>query len=213
MRTKILPGEHVMIAGMTGSGKTYLAKAYLANSPAVVVLDTKRTFDFRLAGKDLVGRDDYTVVEHLAKIDKLKTRIIVYRPVWTEQTKEYFDSFFEWCFKRRNTIVYVDEMMGVAPGGRQEAMPAWGRAIYTQGRERGVSMWASTQRPANIPLMCLSESLHWFVFSLSVEQDRQRIYNNSGQPEFLKKTEWHNFLYWKTNGSAPPRKARLILPK
>jgi len=212
LKTKIKSGEHVLIAGMTGCGKTYLAKAYLANYPNVVVLDTKRTFNFMMEGKSLVNPDDVTVIENLSEITSAKTRIIIYRPVWLEQTKEFFNSFFEWVFKRGKCIVYVDEMMSVALNARQEAMPDFARAVYTQGRELGVSIWASTQRPANIPLMCLSEALHWFIFSLTVEADRVRVYNNSGYNEFLQKTPWHTFLYWKTNSNIPPKRGKLKLP-
>jgi len=37
----IKPNESVFIAGRTGCGKTFLAKSYLANYPAVIALDTK----------------------------------------------------------------------------------------------------------------------------------------------------------------------------
>ena len=40
----IKDSEHVFIAGRTGSGKTFLEKAYLAGFKNVIILDTKGTF-------------------------------------------------------------------------------------------------------------------------------------------------------------------------
>ena len=222
MKSKTNPriklGEHVLIAGMTGCGKSALAKVYLANQPNVVVLDTKRTFNFDIENEDtnqpmkFAPDKDITIVERLSDIPSAKTRLIIYRPTWDEQTKEMYNAFFKWCFRRGKCIVYVDEMMQIAPGGRQEAMPDFGRALYTQGRELGVSIWASTQRPANIPLMCLSEAKHWFIFTLQVESDRLRIYKNSGYDVFLEKIAWHTFYYWQTNSNKPPVHGKIELP-
>ena len=42
-KAKIIPAnEHVFIAGRTGSGKTFMARKYLANYTNVVAIDTKR---------------------------------------------------------------------------------------------------------------------------------------------------------------------------
>lgn len=199
-RVYIKPNEHVFIAGRTGSGKTFLARNYLAGYENVVVLDTKGTLTWEEA-------EEVTVVTHLADISRAETGKIIYRPVWEELAEEFYNAFFRWCYERGNTIVWVDEVMSVCPNAHR--IPEFYKAILTRGRELNVAAWSITQRPANIPLVIMSESTHFFVFDLNLEEDRKRLTEITGMIELSKKPGKYNFWYARIDADRPI-KARLV---
>jgi energy-coupling factor transporter ATP-binding protein EcfA2 len=184
---KIKRSERVFIVGTTGSGKTTLAKALLYKSPNVVILDPKRTFN-------LPEGWDHVIYTNFNEIKRHKDEeTVIYRPTLEEMEKGTND-FFEWVFDRGNTLLYIDEVMRVVNGTRIGK----GYATCLQlGRERGVGVWSATQRPANIPLVVMTESEHYFVFRLRNIEDRKRIYEYTGHPEFLRMPkDQYGFWYY-----------------
>lgn len=211
MAIYIPPNQHVLIPGRTGSGKTYLAKKYLAGYRNVVALDTKGTLVWQEIpgtkwdlGKqpypkfDLVdGGKELTLVERLADLPKVKTPKIIYRPRLEEMNEDFYNEFFKWCYLRRNTIVWVDEVMSICPGPSK--IPFYYQGILTRGRELGVSVWSLTQRPKTIPLVIISESSHFFVFDLNMAEDRERLMEVTGCPQLGQKPGQYNFWYYKVD--------------
>jgi len=204
---KILPNQHVFVAGRTGSGKTYLARKYLAGFKNVVVLDTKGTTVWpEIAGTRWEEKDEtrkgklyeagklFTLVTRLKDLALVKTPYIMYRPVWEEMNQEYYNAFFEWCYKRRNCVVWVDEAMSVSPNPFR--IPDFYKAILTRGRELNVAVWSLSQRPAGIAQVIISEATHVFAFDLNMDQDRDKLANVTGTEEFLEKPGKYNFWYF-----------------
>jgi len=184
---QIKRSDRVFIVGTTGSGKTSLAKAMLYGLPSVIVLDPKRTFTL----PDDWEHEIYTDFGQLTNHDTPVTAI--YRPT-IEEMEKGCEKFFEFVFERRNTTVYIDEVMRVTNG------PRIGRGYATVlqlGRERGVSCWSATQRPANIPLVVMTESEHYFVFRLRNIEDRKRMatFTDFQELEKIPKDE-HGFYYF-----------------
>ena len=184
--------EHVLITGMTGSGKSILAEVYLAGSdfPYVVMLDTKgQVYERRKAGKNpwrgLKEGKDFTVVEHLAELDDVKTPKIIYAPIWEEQTPEYYDSLMEWVYRRENTVLWIDELMEVAPSAMK--YPGYLKGLYTRGRSKNSVIWACTQRSIDIPSIALGMSNHFFIFDMNQPQDRKKLADATGIMEFYDK--------------------------
>ena len=186
--------QHVFIAGRTGSGKTYLAQKYLAGYEHVFVLDTKGTIDW-----PEVPRDEITIVKHLKSVLKVKTSKCIYQPVAEELELDFYDQFFKFIYNRGNTIVWIDEVMSVTPHAQK--IPFWYKAILTRGRELGVSAWSLTQRPAGINLLPISEASHLIAFDLNLPQDRKRISEVSGAPEFLDKPGQYKFWYYNVRNN------------
>lgn len=204
MTRSIIPAnQHVFIAGRTGSGKTYLARKYLTNYENVVVLDTKGTFEW-----PELNDNEYTLVRKFEDLNLPKTSKIVYRPDWEELEEEYYNAFFQWAYMRRNTIVMIDEVMSICPNPFK--IPDYYKAILTRGRELNVAAWSLTQRPSGIPQVIMSESMHYFIFDLNLTQDREKIAEISGWPEFMEKPGKYVFWYWKADGENPPVKAKLV---
>lgn len=162
----IKQGEHSFIAGLTGSGKSELAQIYLSGKDNAICLDTKGTEEWwRIP--------DVKVFTRLDELVKFTYGKAIYRPRWEELNQNYFNSFFEWIYKRGNTDVWIDEAMNVCPNAT--VIPEYYKGCLTRGRTLGISVWSLTQRPKTIPLVIMSEAKHFFIFDLNLEADRKRI--------------------------------------
>lgn len=192
-KVHIKTSEHVFIAGRTGSGKTFLARKYLSGYKNVVCLDTKGTTNW-----PEVEKKELTVVKNLVDLSMVETPKIIYRPVWEELNDDYYNEFFRWVYRRRNTIVWIDEVMSICPNPHK--IPSYYKAVLTRGRELNTAAWSLTQRPSGIPAITVSESTHIMVFDLNMPQDREKMADISGCEEFEEKPGKYNFWYFNTTG-------------
>ena len=186
--------HHVFVAGRNGSGKTYLARKYLAGYENVFCLDIKGTLEW-----PEVSRDQLTIVKHLADVHKVTTPKCIYKPAPEEMEDTFYNDFFKFIYMRGHTICWVDEVMGVTPNPHK--IPFWYRAILTRGRELGVAAWSISQRPSGINLLPISEARHIMSFDLNLKKDRVTMCDVSGAPEFLDKPGHFKFWYYNVNNS------------
>lgn len=207
----IQPDEHVFICGQTGTGKSKVAEIYLAGADAVVKLDTKGEYYERRkkgesAWQGLVEGRDFTVITKLGDIDKVPTEKIIYVPDPEEMNEEYYNSLMGWIYKRENTILWIDELMEVCPSPAK--YPSHLKSLYTRGRSKEATVWACTQRPSDIPSIVFGNSTHFFIFTMQLPQDRDKLVKGTGMPEFYEQPGGHYFWYWKI-GTEEPVKAIL----
>ena len=201
----IKPNEHVFVAGMTQSGKTFLTQTYLANyTQQIYVLDTKGAFNW-----NQVPDSEKEIITNLSQITSTTKKKVIYRPVWEELTQEFYNSFFEFCMKRRNCIIVIDEVMQVCPSAIK--IPEWYKGALTRGMELQVGVWSLSQRPSSIPIVVMTEATHYFIFKLNSVDDRKRIVQYTGHQEFLQIMEKKDFLYFNTATGERPQKCRLVL--
>lgn len=210
---QIKPSEHVFICGQTGTGKSVVAEVYLAGYGAVVKLDTKGEYYERKKKKEVIWRGlkegvDYTVVFKLKDIDSVTTKKIIYVPDEDEMNEEYYEALMKWVYKRENTILWIDEMMEVCPSPTR--YPPSLKSLYTRGRSKEAVIWACTQRPSDIPAIAFSQSTHFFIFTMQLPQDRDKVMKGTGMPQFMQQPGGYNFWYW-TIGMENPTLARLKL--
>lgn len=193
---RILSSERIALIGKTGCGKTTLGKAYANAFPNVGVLDTKGTFTWN-------GVPIYKTFDKMKKATDGKNGKFIYRPIDKEMNGDFMDAFFEYIYKRRDTVAYVDELAQVADlVGGDGISPNW-QNIMQRGRELNVGIFNSTQRPKSIPLMALSEAEHTFCFRLRLDDDRKRIAEFMGKDVLTVRLQGHGFLYMHESQEKP----------
>ena len=182
--------QHVFIAGMTGSGKSYLAENYLLYPKKhVIALDIK---------EDMTWSADETIesISELYQIDFPEKPIkVIYKPNIYELNDETYDEFFKFCYDLKNCTVFVDEVTAVCPSPFK--IPFHYMSILSRGRSRKTNIFSLSQRPKHIPVNILSESTHYFIFRLNTLMDRKRLYEFTGEKNFLEnpKEKFHFYYY------------------
>lgn len=162
------PASRGVLVGMTGSGKTTLAKFLLTEHRYVAAIDPKGTLNWY----------GYSKFTRLKDAVESKSERIIYSPNAEElRNEEMTEAFFRWVYERRNTLCYVDEVYAVT---NRDEMPDHYHAILTRGRERGTGLLSATQRPMRIPSVIMSESENWYVFRLSMPGDRKKVEETIG---------------------------------
>ena len=195
----IEPNKHVLVCGMTGTGKSYLCENYLRGYKYVVKLDTKdETGERRAEGKSpwigLREGKDFTVVHNFDELDDVDTDKIIYVPEYDEQNETTFNKFFRWIFERGNCILWIDELMSI---GTVQSFPKELGRLMQQGRSKGVGVWSCTQRPSGIPSCVPSNCSYFFVFDMSLPQDRKKLVDTTGMTQMFEMPTGYNFWYYK----------------
>ena len=191
--------KHVLVCGMTGTGKSYLCEQYLSRYDYVVKLDTKdETTERQLTGVSawdgLKENEDFTIVRNIDLLDDVETKKIIYAPPYDEQNEENFNKFFKWCFDRGNTIVWVDELMSI---GTVHKYPRELGRLMTQARSKNVALWCCTQRPSGIPNIVPANCSYFFVFDMALPQDRKKLVEVTGMLEMYELPTGYNFWFYK----------------
>jgi DNA helicase HerA-like ATPase len=182
-----------MIAvGKTGSGKTFLMKYLTRGLKRLIVLDPKSMIDPKQWHLDWVDTGG------LRDLIKGKDARLLVRTYDTSEWNTYLQAAWE----ATNTVVYIDELYALVEFGRI-APPRILSQLYTQGRERKVGVWGSTQRPSWVPLFTMSESDWFFAFRTQLQDDRKRLSELMG-PEVLEPIPvsdpygfWMYNVYWE----------------
>lgn len=201
--------KHVFVCGMTGSGKSYLCESYLRCYDYVVKLDTKneteeRYREGRSPWEGLKEGRDFTVVYNFDDLDGVETDKIIYVPPYDEQNEETFNKFFRWIFERENTILWVDELMSIAPNA-QRTPREFGRLLQ-QGRSKGCGVWCGSQRPSAIPAIVPANCHYFFIFKLNLPQDNKKMVEITGMPQIWdakNPLQGYQFWYYKVGDKYP----------
>lgn len=180
--------DRLFICGKTGSGKTYLARYLTKSLKRLVVLD----------GKGTLGTTDWRLTDWSDSIDlkdpESQFRLRAVPPLKTELA-EYWDSILLACLRAGNITVYIDELYAVCPPNKNPTPTLF--ACYTRGREFGLGVWSSTQRPVWIPLVSMSEAEHFFMFRLQLLEDKQRLAAFMGSEILTPIQDEHGFYYMR----------------
>lgn len=200
---KLPKNDRGMLIGATGTGKTFLGR-YL-------IEDSEKPFSVTYDAKISESIGQWKNHEFITDFDELvesEARRIVYRPNYIEAVDaQAQDQFFEWIYQRKNTRLFVDEAYAVMGGSN----PSFHfQACLSRGRERGISTLVGTQRPHRIPLLTLSEAEHYYIFRLTLLQDRKRVEEITGiTAEEQTDLSNHEFFYFSVFEGRYPRRLKL----
>lgn len=182
-------GDRVTVFGKTGSGKSTLVRQLLRSYSRAVLVDPK--------GRASV--DDWPVVygsEAFLRAWPATPRIIV-RPGPGEDRRKWIDRLMWHVWSTGETAVCVDETIGVVDANRGSAGLD---AVWSQGRELGITAYVCTQRPSKVPPVIVSEAEHVFVFRLNRPDDRETVADTIGP--YRPPAERFAFVYWSEHLTA-----------
>lgn len=146
-------GEHVIIVGDTGSGKTYLESKLLALRDNVIVVKTK---------PDDITFPGHKKVRKYQGLMDLRTRKFVLDSGFDPYLQKYnIANMIALAWKQEGWTIAVDETYywtSVLKLEKQLNM------LLTQGRSKHLTIVAGMQRPAWISRFALSQATHAFIF-------------------------------------------------
>ncbi len=185
----IKAGQRFAVCGRSGSGKTYLEKWLMFRTKLKwVVIDSKHD----------PGFDDLSIQEGLiapARISKKwdVSQVLVIRPASRENDAKILDEYLEELHESYDNFgVCIDETYQVALGAK--AGPGL-TGLVTRGRARKQACVLGSQRPAWVPRFVFSESNAIIVMSLTLKQDRERIYEMTEQKIVMTPVEPRHWLF------------------
>lgn len=194
--------KHVFVSGITGGGKSKLCQAYLSKMPKVVKLDTKgeALMDMKKGVNPwpYVDPRELVIVQRLDDVKKADHPYVIYCPVFEELEMAAYNDFFQWVYFDRedsHTVTWVDEYLEISDN--PNVIPRYLKALYTKGRSRFTPVWTCTQRPTGCHQIPFSQSSHFFTFDLPLPQDRKKLADACGAPEFLNLPNGYNFWYFE----------------
>jgi hypothetical protein len=203
---RLRQGQHVLIIGTTGSGKTVLLRELLKGRDFVVVLGTKNNDEELYPAFEAVGYDIVAPADFDPEPDRQDSHVI-FRPRVTgtgdsarKKRREAFETMLDEVFAAGNWTVAADELwtLTVLLGLSTNFEEFW-----SAGRSEGVTVYGATQEPVYIPRLAFTASTHLFLFQNSDDERIKRIAQLSAGHsalvrEFLPQLPEHEFIYINT---------------
>lgn len=170
-------GDHWLVVGSTGTGKTTVGKYILkalhnASNGAVkvFVLDTKISGDFtEFYQKKGIGCV-YTGDEHPPLQNKDGSPFIVWQP--ESDDLDNYDAFFEKIYRdRKPCVVYIDEISSIL--GSHGTSKKFYKVLLKQGRSLGISVFTNTQMARWLPSETLTQAMHSILMRVTSVKDEK----------------------------------------
>lgn len=161
--------ERMLLFGLTGTGKTYLAKKimkFVSKTRLVVLLDTKREY------RDIPELTEEKLLDKKSK-GLYRTFQIEFNNLVIEKPTIICEFLAANLFKRGNCLLVVEEIAELVPKISKplpQIMPHLGKYIQ-QGRLFKCAFIGTSQRPADTHTSLSSQSNHIISFYMSLEHD------------------------------------------
>lgn len=179
-------GEHVIIIGDTGSGKTYLESKLLDLRDHVIVVKTK---------PDDIKFDGFRKIKKYTDLMDLKTNRFVLDTGFDQGLQRlHITSAINLAWKQEGWTIAVDETYYWTSVLRLERQL---NMLLTQGRSKHLTIVAGMQRPAWVSRFALSQATHAFIFRC--EGRDLTTLSQALSPKVVKPVEelrGHDFVYF-----------------
>ena len=184
LKIRIEPGQHWLIAGITGTGKTFLARELLyllARSKPFAechfyFLDEKDEGDF----KDFPGH--VTSSSPPAPLQE-PHNCQVWHP--EDYTPADIEAWLEQVYKDKPAVLVIDELTDCIYGPRKYSQAL--KKLLKKGRGKGITVIVLTQEAAEIPRQTIGQTSHWIRFAIGNPYDSnlldKKIRNSIGEPD------------------------------
>jgi hypothetical protein len=208
------PGEHVLIYGPTGRGKTVLAGQLLAKRRFVVALDFKgddpglsrwgweRVDSWPIPDERnrLAGRVVTRGGQRVRVVDPIRVRLSP--ALISDREQELAAGTFEQClqdiFRIGKWTVYIDELI-IAVERREYDLEQLVTKLMTMARSRDATMVNSTQSLRGIPARAYDQPTHFFMLPprdwYGIERLEEVTGLGRGLRDQLSVMPRHDFLY------------------
>lgn len=189
--------QHYVIAGKTGSGKSYylnrLLQEFYRKNWRIVLIDVEAKQDSfcRFYEEGTLDRPK------LIKNGKLphKFRVAYYVPQIPAWHDDALENLYDECLSETGIVVAHDEIVGIAT---ENQYPYGLVRLYSQGRKRGVIGIICTQRPVCIPRVCMTQAGIIVAFKTTDSEDAQKLAKRLNlallTPEMWR--EPHSYFYY-----------------
>lgn len=157
--------ERWLITGASGSGKSHAASWVASQTPAnlpIIAIDSKGDGmpDFKAHSIDGARR-------LLKSWFRKKPRLIRITPDARDSAEE-FDALFSDILERGYVGTWIDEAFMIPD-------TPYFRRLYTAGRSLDCPVITCSQRPVDVPRVCISEASRFMIFRLLDVKDRERL--------------------------------------
>lgn len=199
----LAPDQRAFVTGRSGSGKTWLATAWIARGGEPwrqgIAVDPKHA----LGSRELPGWEIVVGFGNALRLWGREHPRLIVRPTWGDYERGAgYDQLAHRVLMASRCGAsagwYDDEVLNAAPAGRLQ--PGLERLV-TEGRGRCVPVLAATTRPVGVHNKLLSEASHLLIFTLNLEGDRRKLASFAGaellDPRLL--TEPHTFAHYRAD--------------
>lgn len=220
MNSRIRPnwsqGQHVVVIGPTGCGKTTVLSELLAARQYVLFFGTKLYDDTY----DRFIRQGYRRYSNYASVPAWCNRAMLWpniprgtdlREIYRIQTNAFRPALNE-IFHERGWTVVLDELHYLCNQLRLEQEAAM---FHHQGRSSRLTMVDGFQRPAHVPLVVYGSASHVFVWKTKqLDTDGKRLADFGGADkreltENLMGLEKFEFIYIDPVNLTPPVRSKM----
>jgi len=202
----ILPGEHIIIFGMTGSGKSTLTRQMGGIYERKIIFDRLQEWETENEYTTADSFESFKEIYHKAHNENsftiyFKPRAGMDQDELIEVTNQILALVYQVeAYEKKGITLIFEEVWLYAP---IHSIPPWFQETMLTGRHNRISVIGNSQRPANVSKTLVSQARHIFIGQYYEFRDKKYFEDTFGRiPELDNPPEKFTF-YWFRPGEKP----------